>query len=178
VTTPQDDWNAARSIGLSELYTQDSQPESLESLTPTQRELAHRIAQRRVAFQLLFELEAQQPTSPGSFVLDALNALPGIGPLAMQHVQDLVLSAWDKRSSADQRFTTFAPEWPTHRLAGVDRAILRLAHAELTAKSTAPAIIINECVELARAFSTDRSPSFVNALLDRAAKELGAQPQA
>ncbi len=63
-----------------------------------------------------------------------------------------------------------APEWPTHRLAGVDRAILRLCHHELTSGANPAPIVLNEAVELARHFSTDRSPAFINALLDKIAK--------
>jgi N utilization substance protein B len=55
-------------------------------------------------------------------------------------------------------------------LAGVDRAILRLCHHELTSGTNPAPIVLNEAVELARHFSTDRSPAFINALLDKIAK--------
>jgi N utilization substance protein B len=54
----------------------------------------------------------------------------------------------------------------------VDRAILRLAHFEMTSGKTAPKIVVNEAVELAKRYSTERSPSFINALLDKVLKEV------
>ncbi|MBX3360572.1 MAG: hypothetical protein KF705_03900 [Phycisphaeraceae bacterium] len=49
-------------------------------------------------------------------------------------------------SEADDAFQKIAPEWPSHRMAPVDRAILRLAHYEMTATETHPRIVINEAV--------------------------------
>ena len=59
-------------------------------------------------------------------------------------------------------------------MAAVDRNILRLASYELAHTETPPAVIINEAVELARRFGSDRSPAFVNGIIDavaRAARE-------
>jgi N utilization substance protein B len=60
-----------------------------------------------------------------------------------------------------------APGWPAHRQPAVDRAILRLAHYELKLGKVHPKIIVNEAIELAKEFSTDKSPAFVNGLLDK-----------
>ena len=68
--------------------------------------------------------------------------------------------------------TELAPYWPTHRQAAVDRAILRLAHYEMMSGQTPPKVVVNEAVELAKRFSTERSPSFVNALLDKVLKDV------
>jgi transcription antitermination factor NusB len=63
--------------------------------------------------------------------------------------------------------------WQFDRLAVVDRNILRLATFELLrCPEIPPAVSINEAVELAKLFSTEDSPSFVNAVLDRIRKVL------
>jgi N utilization substance protein B len=49
----------------------------------------------------------------------------------------------------------------------VDRNILRMAHYEIVHKGVPPKVAINEAVELAREFGGERSPAFVNAILDR-----------
>ena len=71
------------------------------------------------------------------------------------------------RSEADAEVTTLAPDWPTNRQPVVDRSILRLAYYEIVSGRTPPKVVINEAVELAREFSTDRSPMFINGVLDK-----------
>ena len=52
--------------------------------------------------------------------------------------------------------------------AGVDRNVLRLGAYELIWEDDVPdAVVLDETVQLAKEFSTDESPSFVNGLLGR-----------
>jgi N utilization substance protein B len=64
-----------------------------------------------------------------------------------------------------------APQWPPRRQPAVDRNVLRLAIWELTNTSTPPKVIIDEAIELAKAFSTEQSAAFVNGVLDAVLKE-------
>ncbi len=81
--------------------------------------------------------------------------------------------AWDHRETADPWVERLAPQWPVRRQPGVDRAILRLAVWELTAGETPPRVVLDEAIELAKSFSTEQSPSFVNGVLDAVLKEIG-----
>jgi N utilization substance protein B len=56
----------------------------------------------------------------------------------------------------------------------VDRSILRLAVWELTSGQTPPKVVIDEAIELAKSFSTEQSPAFVNGVLDAVLKEVNA----
>lgn len=153
-------------------------PAALEALSPAQRDKVHQIALRRLAFQILFEMDARSLIDE-RFVHECIATVEGLGPVAASHVADRVLGAWRARGQADAAFARLAPEWPTHRLASVDRAILRLAHHELSVGLSPPAVCISEAVELTKHFSTERSPAFVNALLDRVSKDfqsLGDSP--
>ena len=80
------------------------------------------------------------------------------------------LRAWEHRAEADRVTAELAPDWPAHRQAAVDRTILRLAHEEMTRGDAPPKVVVNEAVDLAKQFSTERSPAFVNALLDKILK--------
>ena len=80
-------------------------------------------------------------------------------------------SAWEQREMLDQWIARLAPQWPPKRQPGVDRSILRLAITEMTAGQTPPKVVIDEAVELAKAFSTEQSAGFVNAILDAVLKE-------
>jgi N utilization substance protein B len=80
-------------------------------------------------------------------------------------------AAWDQRESADRWVQRVAPQWPTHRQPTVDRNLLRLAVWELTNTPTPPKVVLDEAIELAKAFSTQQSAAFVNGVLDAILKE-------
>jgi len=48
----------------------------------------------------------------------------------------------------------------------------------LTAKDTPPKVVIDEAIELAKIFSTENSPQFINGVLDAALKEIAGLTQA
>lgn len=67
--------------------------------------------------------------------------------------------------------------WPIDRIDPTIRAIFRAAGAELVNPATPPKVVINEFVDVARAFFPDgKEPKFVNAVLDHMARE--ARPEA
>ncbi len=63
--------------------------------------------------------------------------------------------------------------WPLSRLDTTLRAILRSGTYELMRRNDVPvAVIVNEYVDIARAFYEDEEPKLVNAVLDRVAKRV------
>ncbi len=83
---------------------------------------------------------------------------------------DWAESAWAVRDAADAAVQTFAPEWPTHRQPTIDRNILRLGYWELKHANRPTAVVIDAAVELAKEYGTEKSPAFINAVLDAIAK--------
>jgi len=66
-----------------------------------------------------------------------------------------------------------AEHWRLDRMAVVDRNILRLATQEfLYDQETPKTVVINEAIEIARRFSAQESPQFINGILDSIKKEL------
>ena len=66
-----------------------------------------------------------------------------------------------------------AEHWRLDRMAGVDRNLLRLAAFEFLDDAKIPkAVIINEAIEIARRFSTQESPQFINGILDSVRREV------
>lgn len=64
--------------------------------------------------------------------------------------------------------------WRVERMAKIDRNVLRLAAYELKFEADTPGkVVINEAIELGKAFGTEESSSFINAILDKLAQELG-----
>lgn len=136
--------------------------------TPAERDLAHQVASRRLVFQLLYELDVSAAKEPDpQWLARTLARVGGLGPIQAEAVRARVVAAYANRTAADEEFARLAPDWPPHRQAAVDRAILRLAHFEMTVVGEQPRIVVNEAVELAKHYSTEKSPAFINALLDR-----------
>ena len=73
----------------------------------------------------------------------------------------------------DQAIQRHAEHWRLDRMATVDRNILRLATQEFRYDTETPkTVVINEAIEIARRFSSQESPQFINGILDSIKKEL------
>ena len=75
-------------------------------------------------------------------------------------------------SQIDDLIREHASNWRLERMAAVDRNILRMAVSELLDETEAPAVIINEAMEVGRRFSTDECGPFLNGVLDAIRKRL------
>jgi N utilization substance protein B len=63
--------------------------------------------------------------------------------------------------------------WPLERLAATDRAVLRVAVAELMARPGTPArVVLDEAIDLARRYGSAESGGFVNGVLDQVVRRL------
>src|SRR4051794_5862930 len=86
-------------------------------------------------------------------------------PPVPEHTVRLVEGVTEHSRRIDELIDRHASGWSLERLPDVDRAILRMAVFELLWVDDVPdAVVIDEAVELAKALSTDDSPSFVNGL--------------
>lgn len=79
---------------------------------------------------------------------------------------ELVTGLAERIEEVDDLVSTYASGWAIERMPAVDRCILRLATYELVAQAGVPvAVVIDEAVELAKQYSTEDSPRFVNGVL-------------
>jgi N utilization substance protein B len=87
--------------------------------------------------------------------------------------EPLIRGALEHRDEADTLIKKHAQNWDLHRMAGVDRNILRLAIYEMLHRDDIPPVVsINEAVDIAKKFSTQDSGKFVNGILDKVKGEL------
>jgi N utilization substance protein B len=83
---------------------------------------------------------------------------------------------WQAMTECDGLITTAAAKWELSRLSQVDRSILRLGTYQLKYCDDIPAkVVINEAIELAKKYSGESSPGFVNGVLDAIYKTLKAE---
>ena len=97
-------------------------------------------------------------------------------PEAVKHFTDLLVEGTTSHlATIDPAISSAATNWALHRMPAVDRCLLRSAAYELLYLiDIPPAVSINEAIEIARAYSTDDSPQFVNAILDKI-KDIGTE---
>lgn len=91
---------------------------------------------------------------------------------ALDFARELVRGVVAALPDLDALVSLHARNWRVSRMAVVDRNVLRIGAFELCKTDTPVAVVIDEGVDLARRFGSDRSPSFVNGVLDAIAKEV------
>ncbi len=94
--------------------------------------------------------------------------------VAMRDFADpLIRGTLEQRDAVDEIIKKHAKNWDLHRMAAVDRNVLRLAIYEMTYREDIPPVVsINEAVDIAKKFSTEDSGKFVNGILDKVKSEL------
>jgi N utilization substance protein B len=108
---------------------------------------------RDIALQRLYEVEQRgtESVDPTDLPDKSLRIITGV----LEHLREL-----------DRSIEDASEHWTLDRMPPVDRTILRMGLYELRFEPQTPAaVIISECVRLARKFSTERSGSFVNGVL-------------
>lgn len=129
-----------------------------------------RHAIREEAFQVLFALQ----TNPDADLETVYQSIPHHDDKAIPaYVKQVVTGVSDHQDELDQQITTvLASGWTINRLAKADLIILRLALYEMQYVDEVPtAVAINEALELAKAFSNDKSRKFINGALGQFEKE-------
>jgi len=126
---------------------------------------------RELTMQALYQLDVQ-----GDDAFDGLNKFFSesendtyIGQLAWNWMK----GAWESVEQCDELITAATIKWQFARLSPVDKSILRLSVYHLKyCPDIPPKVVINEAIELAKKFSTDKSPAFVNGVLDAILKKI------
>ena len=148
-----------------------AQPE--ESGRPGRRGHRRRRAARRLAIDLLYQSDVTGQ-DPKRIMEEWRRARRDVSPYA----EEIVTGVESQREDIDGILGSNSEEWAVHRMAAVDRAILRVACYELRA-GVPPAVVINEAVEAAKELSTEDSGRFINGLLGRIARDMeGGEPSA
>jgi N utilization substance protein B len=120
---------------------------------------------RELAMQGLYQLDVQGSELLGHLAEFFIESDPD------EHVRNLAWAwtkgTWENLQRCDELIGACAIKWRLSRLSPVDKSILRLAVYQLEYCLDIPSkVAINEAIELAKKFSTDKSPSFVNGVLD------------
>lgn len=132
---------------------------------------------RESAVQILFQLDF----NPGELdpVLVSFWAERKVSAKTRHFVEELVRGVLANRAKVDGVVEKCAQNWSLHRMAGVDRNVIRLAVYEMLCRTDIPhAVSIDEAVSIAKAMGDVGSGRFVNGILDRVRRDLEAETPA
>ena len=126
---------------------------------------------RELAMQLLYQLDIQGPE--GIEPLDKFFTEADADDSVRKLASEWTKGAWENLQQCDQLITASTLKWQFGRLSPVDKSILRLSVYQLKfCPDVPPKVVINEAIELAKKFSSEKAPSFVNGVLDAVLKKL------
>lgn len=124
---------------------------------------------RELALRVLFELEGTDKDAGTSLAYQGEEV--GASPDVRAFAQRLVLGCLENRERIDAAVTA-ASTWSLADVGKVERAVLRLGTCELLESDGTPvAVIVDESLELARAYAGDDAVQYVNGVLGRIARE-------
>ena len=84
---------------------------------------------------------------------------------------DLFRGVMENLEEVDAAIIKHLKDWDFDRLGSIERATLRLGAYEVLKTELDTAVIINEAIEVAKAFAAEQSPKFINGVLDAIAKD-------
>ena len=133
---------------------------------------------REAALQMLFQIEASGTDADGAIALFWRSFGADADPEGRAYADACVRGVAAAGSALDERIAKASQHWRVERMARVDRNVLRLGTWELASRPDVPrAVVLDEAVELAKAYGTDDSSAFVNGVLNEIADALGRRDE-
>ena len=133
---------------------------------------------RIIALQTLYEQDFRRESGDKSFDLEEV-LLRNVARYSemlddVDFIRQLVIGVTKRSAELDATLAPIAPEWPIDQIARMDRAVLRIGLYELEngPEDVPPKVVINEAVELAKAFGGDNSSKFINGVLGTALRNI------
>lgn len=133
------------------------------------------IEQALQEFWRMHKVEPGRSTRPNAKTSQGADAeAPDEKELALRlFAEPLIRGTIEHLAEVDALIKKHAKNWELHRIATVDRNILRLAIYEMLYREDIPPVVsINEAIEIAKKYSTEDSGRFVNGILDKVRAEL------
>jgi N utilization substance protein B len=129
---------------------------------------------REAALQMLFQMEASGTSADDAIKLFWRTFGADADPEGRAYAEDAVRGVGAELAPLDEQIAAASAHWRVERMGRVDRNVLRLGAWELSRRHDVPcAVVLDEAVELAKAFGTEESGAFVNGVLNRIAETLG-----
>ena len=129
---------------------------------------------RELAMQALYQLDVQGEEAFG--FLDRFFIENEPDDSIRRLAKDWAKGTWENLARCNELIAASTIKWQMSRLSTVDKSILRLAVYQLEfCHDIPPKVVINEAIELAKKFSAEKSPAFVNGVLDAVLRKVSPQ---
>jgi transcription antitermination factor NusB len=126
---------------------------------------------RELAMQALYQLDVQGQDAFG--FLDRFFIENEPDDSVRRLAKDWTKGTWENLARCNELIAASTIKWQMSRLSTVDKSILRLAVYQLEfCRDIPPKVVINEAIELAKKFSAEKSPAFVNGVLDAVLRKI------
>lgn len=122
---------------------------------------------RELSFKVIFSFYFQNENEQIESLINNLeNETKDINSEDKEYIKEIVNGVTENKEKLDETIKKYLKEWTMERISKTDLAILRVAVYEILYREDIPyKVSVNEAVELAKAFSDNSSPSFVNGVL-------------
>ena len=121
---------------------------------------------REQIFKMLFQAEFYESGEMDEQIRISMDELEETNEGKRNYIEQKLRRIYSLREEIDALINEKATGWKTGRMAKVDLTLIRLAVYEIRYEEDIPAgVAINEAVELAKVYSSDGAPSFVNGVL-------------
>lgn len=128
---------------------------------------------REHIFKMLFQIEFNDPQEMPEQIEYYFSTLEDAADKDKEYIKRKYAAVLEKTEEIDELINANAKGWKRTRMNKVDLSILRLAVYEMKWDDEVPVgVAINEAVELAKTFSSDEAPSFINGVLGKIARSL------
>lgn len=125
---------------------------------------------REHIFKMIFGIEFASIEQVEEQLVLYLDQLEDVKEKDYKYMLEKAKAVFEKVTEIDEMINQNTTGWKTGRMNKVDLSILRLAVYEMKWDEDVPVkVAINEAVELAKRFSGDEGPSFINGVLAKLA---------
>jgi N utilization substance protein B len=120
---------------------------------------------RELALQMLFQYDIAG--NPPDMICDTFEDLKKSKPNTREFATKIFRGTVDHMQKIDEMIQNQADNWRLSRMAVVDRNIIRMSIYEFLEETDTPKlVIIDEAIEIAKKFGTQKSSQFINGILD------------
>ncbi len=127
---------------------------------------------REAVLQALYWAESSG--DPVEQTLHTVSLRADLAPEAARFAAAVGTQAWERREELDRLIGSASENWALERISRIDRILLRMALTEILAfEDVPPKVSIDEAIELAKRYSAENAPAFVNGILDALVKREG-----
>ncbi len=127
---------------------------------------------RKNAFKLIYAQDFRQDEDITDMIHYFFEEHQSINEIDKKFIESEVKNTIIHKDELDKYIEEYSTSWNIERLPKIDLAILRLALYEILKDTEIPpSVSVNEAVEIAKQYSGDESPAFINGILGKIIRE-------